>query len=339
MLKQLIERSESYDQDKRDVGPHVANGGFSFDSVTANIVCPPTLDDHLRGMTNGAYPLTDHALQQVCGRLGAAAWPGSQKTLPVDYLSTCPPTLLAKNLNHWVDRLPADREWFVRTYQDQCRAILTDRFSVVDVTETLRWVQQILDDKSGNGATLFRPVVTPDVLHLRILVKEVKPPKGSPYAVGTYVTTGEIGNRRIGVFPLIQRTVCTNSITWKKEGAWEHIHTGSRAVLRQEFLIHMVDAFEASGRLLEAMLDAETNKVPNFDELVTEMCERNGWSESVQNSIFFGAESQDTTFGLVNGLSYMAHKHFSEDPDKQADVEALAGSFLEAMVKERERVG
>jgi len=322
MLSHLLDRSRAFDAEKSD---HSAApvGTYHFNDA-CELVLPKSMDDVLAGVDSQVLPMTEWAILQVCDRLGAVCWPGSQRRLPAEYLMQCPPELRATNLNKWVDKAPPERKWFVRAYQGSCRAVLTDRFSVIDVTQALEWSQEILEDKGAADIRLWNPVVTPDKLNISILFKDMGTPSGA-FGIGVRVGTGEIGNSRIYTLPYVQRNSCTNSIVWRHEGAWEHIHTGNTQLLRQEFFIHLVRSFQASEGLLKRFLDAEQESIPKFDELLDGMSERNNWSQGFRDDLIRGTEGQFTVAALVNGLTYAAQGLGQDEREK---VEVLAGDVL-----------
>lgn len=332
-LSHLIERSQGYDAEKVDYSAASVTAYYFNDAC--ELVTPTSLDHVLskQGFSTlpvvSELPMTEWALIQTCERLGAVCWPGSQRRLPSEYLMQCEPDLRAINLNRWVEKAPNNRKWFVRAYQGSCRAVLTDRFSVIDVTQALEWAQEILIDKGAADATLWNPVVTPDKLTLSVLFKDMGTPSGA-FGIGVRVGTGEIGNSRIYTMPYIQRNSCTNSIVWQHEGAWEHIHTGDSQLLKQEFFIHLIKSFQASELLLKRFLDAEQESIPEFDELLSGMSERNNWSEGFKMNVVRGTEGEFTVAALVNGLTYAAQGLGQDEREK---TEILAGDVLHGGLK------
>ena len=128
MLSHLLEQSRGFDAEKQDYSPAPANTHHFDDRCELEL--PKSLDDMLTGGDAQVLPMTEWAEKQVCQRLGAVCWPGSQRTLPTEYLlDRCDPWLRALNLNEWIDKAPPERQWFIRAYQGSCRAVLTDRFS------------------------------------------------------------------------------------------------------------------------------------------------------------------------------------------------------------------
>lgn len=331
MLDRLIEQSRDFDSRKTDVGPIVPSGSCSFEKNDDHRLCMNVTAGAGFGDARMLLGLTDNAATQVCAKLGSAAWPQKNKTLPRDYLfDACSPEMAADHLNHWVRTLGVRhpyRRWFVRAYDDMCRAVLSGRYAVVDITETLTWVKEALDSKNrGGSVTVWHPIVTPDVLHLKILFQDFETDGGS-YAVGGYITTGETGNRRLGVYPLVQRHSCTNSIVIEEsEFAWNHTHVGRKGVLRYKFLVALYDVLKGSAGSLQRLLDAREQEIPDFAEYIEKLAKRYGWTTMIKDSVLLGTEGQSTKFGVVNGVSFAAQR--MEDHEERVAMEALAGELL-----------
>ena len=323
MIEHLIERSKDFDSFKTDYGPAPVKYNFGMNPDGLLDISPD-----LTGNGGLDKSMTEHAFRQMCGRLGAVAHPGKSRSLPATYLLACPPHLRAENCNHWIKDSPEDNEWFARLYEDNVRAILTDRYSVVDITETLEWIDEALESNGQDSVELVNPVVTPDVLHLRVLFQNVNVGSNgnAPYAVGGYFTNGEIGNRRMGVYPLVQRHSCTNSIIIPSdEFSWDHIHVGRRQLLRRTFIDAIFYVLEGAVEALGKLLQAD-EEMPDFTSHLDELVERKGWSLETRDRIMLGTEGHRSLFGLVQGISAAAN--VVTDPDEQADMQIEAGRLL-----------
>jgi hypothetical protein len=178
--------------------------------------------------------------------------------------------------------------------------------------------------------------VTADLLHLTMLVSQYRtgPGDGGVYALGAYFTTGETGNRKLGVYPLIQRTSCMNSLVYPGEGCYEHPHTGDRNLLRVTFLGEIFKAVKASEVVLDRLIRADQEALPNFADAVGKIAKRNGWAEVVEDRILIGSEGHETRWGLVMGVTAAARQ--VEDPTARADMERAAGALLKPARRQRQ---
>jgi hypothetical protein len=322
MIKHLVERSKKFDEGKSDYGPAPVKGNFMMSSF-GDLDTGPTLVDG-----GGTKPMTEHAFRQMCGRLGTVAWPGRSRSLPATYLLTCPAYLRADNINHWIGETPSDTEWFIREYDGTIRAVLTNRYSVVDITETLEWIDEALKSGGQDSVELVQTTVSPDVMHVKVLFQniEVKGNGDAPYAIGGYFTNGEIGNRRMGAYPLVQRHACTNSIIIPDDRfSWDHIHTGSRMLMKRLFIDSIFGVLEGAVEALDRLLMAQ-EPMPSFKQHLDDLVSDKGWSLEQRDSILLGTEGYESLFGLVQGVSAMANT--IDDPDERADIQLAAGKVL-----------
>lgn len=317
-MQQLIDTSQEFDTHKTDFGPAPARH-FSFHPDTAQVVTPPTM------MGSSLLEPTDWALGQVCQKLGPAAFPGTSKVLPKDYLAACPPAMRAEQLNLWLTKTNGTN-WFVRGYDDNARAVLSDRYSVVGVTEALTWIQDALESKGVEGVSIHNPVVTPDVLHIRVLFRDVETPKGL-YRIGGYFTTGETGNRKLGAYPMVQRTSCVNSISFPVNAwSWESRHIGHTAVLKRMFVTAIYQVLKGAVDALDKVLEAQETQLPNFTEYVDGLVKGKGWTSETRDYILLGSEHSETLWGVAQGISYASQRVIDED--ERADMEMYAGALL-----------
>ena len=326
MIDKLIEDSQAYDENKTDFGPRLATD-FSFHDETADLLAREELFNAFT-----ALQPTDWAFGQICQKLGPACFPDTARVLPKDYLQACPSDLRAEQLNHWLEHLNGDRQWFVRAYDNNARAVLSERYATIGVTETLKWTQQALDQKLGAGHSVrfVNPVVSPDVLHLRMMFTDVDPgndPAGSSYGVGGYITTGETGNRKLGAFPLIKRASCDNSIAIPKgKWSWESRHVGHSQALRSLFIGAIFHILEGSVQALEDLLKTQDDALPDFADYIDNLVAQKGWDSVTRDAILVGSEGHESLFGVIQGVSAAAN--IIEDPDAQANMQLVAGELL-----------
>jgi hypothetical protein len=319
MIEHLVEESEALDEWKSDYGPAPVDGYYRL-GADGRMQVSIDIDD------NGVVPydMTEWAFRQMCGRLGKVAHPGSSRSLPATYLLACPAPLRAENVNHWIDRSGGER-WFARTYKDEVRAILSDRYATLDNTTVLKWTDEALETGNASSIRTHNTTLTADVLHLRVLFREVDANEGA-YAIGAYITNGEIGNRRMGVYPLVQRHSCTNSIMIPNgKYSWDHRHIGNIQVRRHTFAASIFEVLDGAAEALERLMAAD-DPLPDFEEHLDRLVEERGWTSKQRDQILIGTEGRRSLFGIVQGVSSAANE--VEDSDEQADLQMEAGQIL-----------
>ena len=267
---------------------------------------------HLNFGGEDGVPLTNHALRQICKRL---------KT-PYKYLARCPANLRAGNLNHWQQQLP-DGDWLIRMGESKARAVLSQHYTVVDNSTILSLLDDLLERVQ---VKLIRPYLDRDSLHLRIATNDSA---GGHYQIGCYISNDEVGNGAIIVAPFIQRNICTNSIIYIEGGVRRPHYRLDTAFVRALLKHEVGRALQLSAEMLEAVIIAETERLPDIAGIITELAERKGLTKATQDHILIGTEAETTRMGLVNGLSYAAHATPELPIGARVMLEILAGRVLQ----------
>lgn len=288
-------------------------------------------------VVNGDGPaplnLTKHALGQIAGRLGIAygrAFLGNNETLPSP--------IVADILNHFLDENDG-KEFLVRQFGENVRGILSDKYLIMDH----QWVLQqaltcLTNPQTGEVAQhIVAPGwrIEPDYMQASILLRTYTPDGGSdgPYGLGASVRNGTVGNASTGVSSIVMRTSCTNSIRQRKSD-WTVRHVGSTDILalRESLIIGAFgEAFAFSTELVDAMIRSRQQRLPNVFDIIQSMVEGQKLPSSIEPIVVSGTEQQESLFGLVNGITYAAHKAYADeviDADTSEDLEALGGHLL-----------
>ena len=156
------------------------------------------------------YSLTDHSMNQLCGKL----------EIGTQYLRKCLPVsqeLVAHNLNFWIKNTKS-KELMVRTIERDsdelpniARAVCSNRYKRIDndvvVTHSLNKLMDLgLDIKYINydRDTLNVTAINPKV--------EGEVSEGDVVQSGVTITNSEIGSGSLIIQPFIYRLVCTNGM-------------------------------------------------------------------------------------------------------------------------------
>ena len=156
------------------------------------------------------YSLTDHSMNQLCGKL----------EIGTQYLRKCLPVsqeLVAHNLNFWIKNTKS-KELMVRTIEREsdelpniARAVCSNRYKRIDndvvVTHSLNKLMDLgLDIKYSHydRDTLNITAVNPKL--------EGEVTKGDVVQSGVTITNSEIGSGSLMIQPFIYRLVCTNGM-------------------------------------------------------------------------------------------------------------------------------
>ena len=326
-IQQLLEDSRTQDEHKSDylVHPH----DISFDDACVMHVQSNSL------FANGVTALNpnDWAFRQMFQKLGTTVYgKGANKTLPADYLFALRPDLRAYLMNDHLRNYP-NGDWFVRAYDDTCRAVLSDRYASIANTELLNILSVVSKETQAPHYLTNSSSVNPDSLNVRIIWKDVRHGDdrngNGNWGIGVAITNGEIGQRRLRGMPLLQRHSCQNSIVLDDTvNGFEFTHRGSVQTKMIVVKSAMQEILPFAAEMLETMIAAETDVIPDFTEVLAGLAMQYGWEDNVTAAVAIGTEGQETRAGIVNGITHAA-KGF-ENPDDRMDMEILGGRILVA---------
>lgn len=340
--KTLVEQVEELYNQAMDMKERKSDFLTVARDIDFNELCEavlPASEENLFGST--AYvqpdplPMNENGFGQMCGKLGKEVMKAipNKKQVPSDFLLyAVDPDIRAELMKRFVSQM-GEEKWFIRTYEDHVRSVLSEGYGVFDNHEILETLLDMVNAPENedlrNRGQVVRSFVTPDELHVKVIVPNVhRSDKGGPYGVGFYVGNGETGNVTIRFYPVIQRHSCTNSIITERDG-FREFHKGDIATKRILFKSNMLNAFGNSGDTLKRMLVAEEEKLPSFTDILIGMAKEHGWSEKERMTVMQGTEGQQTRAGIVNGVTYAAHKLHGTS-ERAIDMEILGGRLLDA---------
>lgn len=291
------------------------------------------------------YTLDDGSIDQLRGLLAKSVWgPGSSKTIPKDYIHAMPDDLRADVFNRHVSDYPWDsraaRNWLVRTItrshrtadegvyytSEHARAVLTDRYAVVDNLPLLEMLRGTAREGGLDDLKLVRSGVNENTLTMKAVYRERRDQDDSDYGVGIFLSNDETGRGGIVLGALVQRNSCANSIIVTDKQRW--VHRGSSSTLLTQIQAAMGDALRLGFEAFNKLMQARREQLPNIGTVISALADEYGWDSAVQTMVGVGTESQPTRFGLVNGITYAAHQSFADDDEAMVEMEQLGGRVL-----------
>jgi hypothetical protein len=323
----LLEQSREQDSHKTDYTAHPTN--IKFDQSCIMQVESGGLFEH----SSVALSPLELAYRQMFSKLGTVVYgKGANKSLPFDYLMALRPDLRAHVLNDHTHNYQ-NGEWFIRAYDDNCRAVLSDRYAAISNTELLTILDTVSNDAKTPSRLTPSSCVTPDSLNVRIIWKDVN--RGNDdnnkggWGIGVAITNGETGQRKLRGMPLLQRHSCQNSIILDQSvNGFEFTHRGSIATKMIVVKSAMQEILPFAAELLETMIAAEAQYIPDFSDVLAGLAIQYGWDDKQAAEVAVGTEGQTTRAGIVNGVTHAAK--FIENPDTRMDMEILGGRILVA---------
>jgi hypothetical protein len=225
------------DQGFRNVSKHWYKSTLSYEqglnqleagrAKTHDILCTfkeikPTVKDGkfvMEYKDGRVFTPTEYAIKQMGNKAGCGTWyvesmlsnPTDAKERELFQRDSQDAETLAKVFQNGFRRLDQDKKFLWRTREDgTLRALLTDRFAIVDNRWFISLLQSIipggrLSHWKDDSDTLWGNILIPDT---------IREEKDSDYGGMLSVGNSEIGERRVKSLPSIFRAICMNGCIW-----------------------------------------------------------------------------------------------------------------------------
>ena len=274
------------------------------------------------------YSLTDHSMNQLCGKL----------EIGTQYLRKCLPVsqeLVAHNLNFWIKNTKS-KELMVRTIERDsdelpniARAVCSNRYKRIDndvvVTHSLNKLMDLgLDIKYINydRDTLNVTAINPKV--------EGEVSEGDVVQSGVTITNSEIGSGSLIIQPFIYRLVCTNGMVAPRYlNRFYSKHVGKIIIdpSQDDQYITIIDKMQKQIDLVNdnevwkesfQKLKDSTKQTINSHQIV-ELAKKQGVTESERAQIFerlnhyVGDTFTTTKYDLANAITNLGNDEEKSD--------------------------
>jgi len=349
-IEKMLKQSQKYDTKKQEYKGEAPDFRFN---LAGKMQYNQTTK--LKGLSvvdkSPAMGFTDNAFGQLLGRFspmyfGADAgngmkredWQQMQKQYP-KYFSAIMNDLLGKYA-----KKERNSGLLVRTYEKQIRAVFTSMYGIVNNTDMLTALHEILAESAAGlpETKLMRSEITPDDMLVQVVWKNVmgqnpeanRPGdgfnlgEGNTYGVGVAIRNGETGKNGIKVSPMIWRHSCLNSIIIKDENELNLRHVGNQDARISTVKVGIMQNLPIAQKSLDVIFKAERERLPNLADVINGFAAEYKWSPEVKDAVMLGTEGQTTKMGVVNGISYAAHAATDGNTDLMVDMSTLAGHLL-----------
>lgn len=322
----LVERAREFDSHKHDTT--LESHELYFD-VDGGLVLASSAGSVKLG-------LEDLALNQLGGRLGPHFWEGTGRALPGDFyrqLYKGFPGQFASLSNALLDQ--HEGKVMVRGYDNQARAILSDRYAALDNLELVEMMAEVMD---GLEYTIIESGqyydrndgLRRDEMALRVVCKNFDLPDGA-YGTGFMIRNAETGGGASEIRPLIMRHSCLNSVILKlgadgQELGMRQTHRGARKAKLMMMAAMVAECLPMAEEGLIKWLDAQRLQI-DLRGVIERLGTEQGWSEEVRLRVAEGSEGSHTIAGLANGITWAAHE--VEVPmNERVAMESFAASVI-----------
>lgn len=196
---------------------------------------------HVNGY--GQFDINPNAHSQLGQRLGI------QATYYKKMLEDAP-DLLAYNVNHWLQKQPSDERHLVRTLDGKARAIMSDRYRIIDNWDVFQSILPILMEL-GSSLKYESCQVTDSKLYIKAVFPWIQGDvtQGDTVQAGLMISNSEIGGGALTVYPLLYRLVCLNGMVRPIDGMRKY-HVGRELGEGDQRLLFRDDTLAAEDRAM-----------------------------------------------------------------------------------------
>ena len=292
-----------------------------------------------------SFPLRDTGHQQLAERLEIPK-------VYYDRMREEAPWLLEENVATWLSR--SEKQYLVRTLDGHARAVLSDRYRVLDNDDLANVALPVLVE---NGFEIVSAEITERKFYLKAvsarIQAEVKP--GDVVQAGIVISNSEIGQGTLKIEPLLYFLVCSNGLIMPEasmrrqhvgryigelESAEHYYQHETRRADDVAFWLKVRDVL--SGMLREPAFTAYLAKLQGAAaqpiagdpiEVVEVTAKRYRLSDPEKNSVlrhFLGGhngQQELTKYGLMQAVTRASQD--ADDYDRASELEQLGGQIIE----------
>jgi hypothetical protein len=297
--------------------------------VHSSIMEMVAVDNEVRFRINGGdpHPVTRPCHAQIAERLD----------IPVKYYHRMvaeAPQLLAQNVNTWLARI--EKEFFVRRLDDSVRAVLSDRYRVID---HLDFLYCSLNELQSHEAEIEDCYLSETEMHVKIRSLKLRDfirHRDDVMIGGLLFTNSETGHKALRVEPRLFRVQCTNGMVIE-QFTTRQIHLGngngngngeSDDMIYLSIRRSIRELFGRFGEIVQALRDNTEIKVRNIQAVINNLVEHYGLSEMQKANILmaFGAEPEQDKFGIANAVTRAAR--MEESWETSLELEKIGGRII-----------
>ncbi len=253
--------------------------------------------------------------------------------IPLKYYSkmeTEAPDLLAENVNTWLRHSP--KEVFVRGLGDSVRAILSDRYRVIDHLDVLYCS---LNELQAYEADIEACHLSETEMNLKIRSNQLKDfirHRNDIIIGGLLLVNSETGHHALRVEPRTFRVQCTNGMVIE-EFLTRQIHLGNGNGEFDETIYLSIrrsirELFGRFGEIVRILRETTEVKVRNALKVINNLVEHYRLSEEQKEKILmaFGAEPEHDKYGIANAVTQAAQNE--DNWEKTLEMERIGGKLI-----------
>lgn len=227
-----------------------------------------------------------------------------------------------------------DKDWWIRSKNDKCRAVMTERYGIYDNDFIADTIYQNFRDKNIDivGHSLSDYYMNCRIRLLDNVFNVGKNGKDDPLYMAIHIMNSEIGLSSVNMFLVVYRQVCTNGLIREESNmVFRQKHLGNGTENLEEISERLSRAFEIAqtqGKgMLEEFAETQEEKIEMPMENIRYLSRSQGYSQKFTESVEqnYLEEKDDTRFGLINSFTAAARDMNFED---RIQVERFAGNLI-----------
>jgi len=240
------------------------------------------------------------------------------------------PALLAENVNTWLKE--KTKEVFIRGLGDSIRALLSDRYRVIDHLDVLYCALNELQAYETEVEDCYLSETELNVKvksnHLKDFIRH----KDDLIIGGLLLVNSETGHRALRIEPRTFRVLCSNGMVIEELTTRQiHLGNGNGSFDEEVYLSirrSIRDLFARFGEIVLALREATEIKVRNPQRVINNVVEQYRLSEEQKGNILmaFGAEPEADKYGIANAVTRAAQGE--ENWEKGLELERIGGRLI-----------
>ncbi|MBI5374226.1 MAG: DUF932 domain-containing protein [Candidatus Schekmanbacteria bacterium] len=275
------------------------------------------------------FSITKPCHQQIAERL----------EIPAKYyhkMESEAPELLVNNVNTWLGNMGKD--FFVRGMGENMRALLSDRYRVIDHLDVLYCA---LNELQAHEAEIEDCYLSETEVNIKAKSRKLKDfirNRDDLIIGGLLFTNSETGHKALRLEPRLFRVKCTNGMVIENM-VTRQIHLGNGEDESDEMIYLSIrrsikELFSRFGEIIENLRESTEIKISNPQKVINNVVIQYGLSEGQKENILmaFGAEPELDQYGIANAITRAAQ--IEESWERSLELERMGGRLVSLSPKE-----
>jgi len=246
------------------------------------------------------------------------------------------PELLVENVNTWLQK--TKRDFFIRGIQDSIRAVLSERYRVIDHLDVLYC---FLNELQAHEAEVEDCYLSETEMNIKVRSQKLRDfvrHKDDLIMGGLFLANSETGHKALRVEPRLFRVKCSNGMIIEELVTREiHIGNGDEAfdeIIYLSLRRSIRELFSKFGEIIQVLRESSEIKIKNPQKMISNVVEHYRLSEAQRDNILmaFGAEPEYDQYGIANAVTLAAQKE--EAWEKSVELEKLGGKLVALPMEE-----